>query len=231
MLDSRILYEDNHLIAVNKACSEIVQGDKTGDETLAQKVSDYIKQRDKKPGNVFIGICHRLDRPTSGIVIFAKTSKALSRMNALFRNSEVKKTYWAICGRQPDNSSGTLVHYLLRNQRKNMSRPVNPDTPGAKRAELGYELVAASDRYYLLRVYPATGRHHQIRAQLSAVGCPIKGDLKYGAPRSNKGGGISLHAGQVSFLHPVRKNEVVIQAPPPDEPVWNVFASHLITSN
>ena len=224
MNGERILLEDNHLIAVNKHCSDIVQGDKTGDQTLADVVKEYIKERDRKPGNVFLGICHRLDRPTSGVVVFAKTGKALSRMNTLFREGQVTKTYWAVTGNAPPELSGTLVHFLSRNQVKNKSTALPEGTQGSKRAELAYRMIASSDRYFLLEISPSTGRHHQIRAQLAAIGCPVKGDLKYGSPRSNPGGGIHLHARKICFEHPTKKTRIEIVAPVPDEPLWQVLA-------
>jgi 23S rRNA pseudouridine1911/1915/1917 synthase len=220
----RILFEDNHLIAVNKYCSDIVQGDKTGDRTLADAVKDFIKERDRKPGNVFLGVCHRLDRPTSGVVVFAKTGKALSRMNAHFRESRVAKTYWAVTGNEPPERSGTLIHHLSRNQAKNKSTALPEASRGSKRAELAYLVTASSDRYFLLEITPTTGRHHQIRAQLAAIGCPVKGDLKYGSPRSNPGGGIHLHARKVSFEHPTKKELIEIVAPVPDERLWQVLS-------
>ncbi|MBT3274404.1 MAG: RluA family pseudouridine synthase [Spirochaetales bacterium] len=227
MLDpGQILYEDNHLIVLNKKCSEIVQADNTGDESLADMVKAYIKARDGKPGKVFLGVCHRIDRPTSGVVIFAKTSKALSRINELFRDGKVKKTYWAVVAVPPPKSDGKLVHFLMRNQQKNKSFPVEApaqSTPGGKRAELHFTVLAESDRYTLLEIHPKTGRHHQIRVQLSAVGSPIKGDLKYGAPRSNTGGGIYLHARAAEFEHPVKKELLRVVAPVPNENLWKVF--------
>lgn len=223
MISDRILYEDNHLIVVNKHCSEIVQADKTGDRTLADLVRRHIKERDGKPGNVFLGVCHRLDRPTSGAVIFAKTGKALSRMNKLFREGKVEKTYWAVTGSAPPDPTGTLVHYLSRNSAKNKSFIVEGDIEIAKRAELSYRVIAESDRYFLVEINPGTGRHHQIRAQLSAVGSPIKGDLKYGAKRSNPGGGIHLHARRLDFTHPVKSLPIEVTAPVPEETVWRLL--------
>jgi len=233
----RILYEDNHLIAVNKTNSELVQGDKTGDRTLADEVRDFIKARDHKPGNVFLGICHRLDRPTSGVVVFAKTGKALSRMNGLFREDLVSKTYWAVTAGAPPGEtssgthsgtlsgthSGTLIHFLKKNESQNKSYVVKEGTPGARRAELCYEVLAESDRYVLVKVMPKTGRHHQIRVQLSVIGCPIRGDLKYGFPRSDPGGGIHLHARTIEFAHPVSNTPVEITAPVPEEKLWLVL--------
>lgn len=219
----RILYEDNHLIVLNKKTSELVQGDKTGDRTLADEVRDFIKLRDSKPGNVFLGVCHRLDRPTSGVVVFAKTGKALSRMNTLFRDNEVAKIYWAVTESAPSGEEGTFINYLKKHQAKNKSFVVEDPGGDAKKAELDYRVVAASKRYYLLEVRPKTGRHHQIRAQLAAAGAPIKGDLKYGARRSDPGGGIHLHARTIEFIHPVSKAEINITAPVPEETLWKVL--------
>ncbi len=221
----RILYEDNHLIIVNKLTSELVQGDKTGDKTLGDSVSAYIKTNYNKPGNVFLGTVHRLDRPTSGAVVFAKTSKALSRLNNMFRDNEVKKIYWAVTDAMPPEEQGVLEHYLLRNQKQNKSYAHSSSLKGSKLARLDYTVVKATDRYYLLQIELHTGRHHQIRAQLAAVGCRIKGDLKYGFPRSNPGGGIHLHARRISFIHPVSKVLVDVIAPAPKDPLWNIFSS------
>lgn len=216
----RILFEDNHLIAVNKGCSDIVQGDRTGDETLADRVGAWLRARYNKPGNVFVGVPHRLDRPVSGVVLFARTEKALSRMAALFREGGVRKIYWALVGERPPGDAGDLTHWLKRNPEQNKSYVVPAGTPGAKEARLSWRLLGSLERYHLLEVELHTGRHHQIRAQLAALGCPIKGDLKYGAPRSNPGGGISLHARRVSFRHPVKDTDVVITADPPADPAW-----------
>lgn len=221
----RILYEDNHIIIVNKLCSEIVQGDKTGDKTLGDSISAYIKTEYKKPGNVFLGVCHRLDRPTSGAVIFAKTSKSLSRLNNMFRDNEVIKTYWAVVDAMPPGQKGNLEHYLIKNQKQNKSYAHKTSVEGSKLAKLTYTVVKATDRYYLLNIELHTGRHHQIRAQMAAVGCRIKGDLKYGSPRSNPGGGIHLHARSLSFKHPVSKEQIDIIAPAPGDPLWDVFSS------
>tara|TARA_B100000508_G_scaffold55003_2_gene42609 strand:- start:8283 stop:8966 length:684 start_codon:yes stop_codon:yes gene_type:complete len=223
MAEVEVLYEDNHLIAVNKRAGDITQGDRTGDEPLPEKVKRWIKVKYDKPGNVFCGVIHRLDRPTSGLVIFAKTSKGLSRMNALFQKKEVNKTYWAIVEKAPDVESGTLVNHLKKNEKRNKSGVVKEGTQGAKRAELDYKVIAKSDRYTLLEVDPKTGRHHQIRTQLAHIGCIIKGDLKYGAKRSNKDGSISLHARKVQFVHPVKKEPVNITAPVPDDKLWKLF--------
>jgi 23S rRNA pseudouridine1911/1915/1917 synthase len=222
-----VLYEDNHIIAVNKRPSDIVQGDKTGDTPLSDHVKKYIKDKYNKPGEVFVGTVHRIDRPVSGIVLFAKTSKALSRLNQMFQSKEIQKTYWAVVKNKPKNISGKLVHYLKKNEAKNMSKAFEKETQGALRSELDYELICSSDNYHLLEVKPHTGRHHQIRVQLSAMGCPIKGDLKYGFDRSNKDASIHLHARKVEFIHPVKKEPVTIIAPPPDEVLWNEFARKL----
>ena len=218
-----ILYEDNHLIAVNKKISDIVQADKTGDVPLSEEVKAYIKEKYNKPGNVFVGVTHRLDLPVSGLVVFAKTSKALARLNDMFRNGEVKKTYWAIVKDCPPETEGTLVHYLVRNEKQNKSYAYDREKPGAKKAVLHYKLIGHSDNYYLLEVDLQTGRHHQIRCQLAKMGCPIKGDLKYGFPRSNPDGSICLHARRVSFVHPVSKMPIDLEAPLPDGNLWNCF--------
>jgi len=217
----QILYEDNHLIAANKAPSDIVQGDRTGDETLADKVRDHLRIAGRKAGNVFVGIPHRLDRPTSGVVLFARTDKALSRLSAMFREGTVKKTYWAIVSEEPPAESGTLEHWLRRNAEQNKSYAVAGPGAGARQARLSYRLLLRTDRYHLLEIELETGRHHQIRAQLAAIGCHIKGDLKYGAPRSNPGGGIHLHAREVRFVHPVKGTSIVITADPPRDAVWD----------
>ncbi|MDP3399466.1 MAG: RNA pseudouridine synthase [Bacteroidales bacterium] len=218
-----ILFEDNHYIAVNKKIGDIIQGDKTGDEPLSSVVARHIAVRDNKPGDAFIGVPHRLDRPVSGVAIFAKRSKSLERINEQFRNGEVKKLYWAIVAKMPPTEQGELTHFLIRNEKQNRSYAYDKMKAGAKEARLRYKLIASSDNYYLLEVELLTGRHHQIRCQLSAIGCPIKGDLKYGAPRSNPDGGISLHARSVRFLHPVKKEEVYIVAEPPVDNIWNYF--------
>lgn len=218
-----ILYEDNHLIIVNKKPSDIVQGDKTGDEPLSEKVKRYIKEKYNKPGEVFIGVTHRIDRPTSGAVIFARTSKALERVNELFRNKDIKKTYWAVVKNKPQKTEDTLIHYMIKDEAKNKSRAYKEERKGALKAVLHYELIASSDNYHLLEIDLETGRHHQIRCQLSAIGCPIKGDLKYGFERSNKDGSIHLHARKIKFIHPVKKEELEIIAPAPDEPLWKAF--------
>ncbi len=218
-----VAYEDNHIIIVNKTASEIVQGDKTGDTPLAETVKQYLKEKYQKPGNVFLGVTHRLDRPVSGLVVFAKTGKALSRLNEMFRNGEVQKTYWAIVRKAPDLPEGTLTHYLLRNERQNKSYAYDREKPGSKKAVLHYRLIGRSQNYFLLEVRLETGRHHQIRCQLAKIGCPIKGDLKYGAPRSNPDGSISLHARSVSFVHPVSKKQIEVEAPVPQDSLWQRF--------
>lgn len=218
-----VVYEDNHIIIVNKTASEIVQGDKTGDVPLSETVKQYIKETYAKPGNVFLGVAHRLDRPVSGLVVFAKTSKALARLNDMFRGGEVKKTYWAIVKQCPPAEEGELVHYLVRNEKQNKSYAYDREVKGAKKAVLHYRLIGRSDNYYQLEVDLKTGRHHQIRCQLAKIGCPIKGDLKYGFPRSNPDGSICLHARTVSFIHPVSKKPVEVTAPLPDGNLWKAF--------
>ena len=226
-VSQRILYEDNHLIAVNKLPSEIVQGDKTGDRPLSEEVKQYFKKKYNKPGNVFTGVIHRLDRPVSGIVVFAKTGKALSRMNELVKNREIKKTYWAIVKNKPQEEEAVLTHFLVRNERKNKSFATNKKQEGSKEAILSYRLIASSKDYFLLEIDLQTGRHHQIRAQLAAIGCPIKGDLKYGYPRSNKDASIYLHARWVAFVHPVKKEPLTIIAEPPANVLWNYFGDRM----
>lgn len=221
----RILYEDNHFIAINKRCGEIVQADKTGDESLLETVKGFIKQRDGKPGRVFLEVTHRIDRPVSGVVLFAKTSKGLSRINNLFQEGKITKKYWAIVRNQPPKDSDTLVHYLLRDNKKNKSFVYHREVHGSKLAKLKYELVGRTQNYYLLVIDLITGRHHQIRAQLSKIGCPIKGDLKYGYPRSNPDGGIHLHSRIFAFTHPISGEEIRIVANPPDDNLWNEFVS------
>ncbi len=217
----KVLYEDNHIIAVSKTCHEIVQGDKTGDTPLSETVKAYIKEKYQKPGEVFLGVTHRLDRPTTGVVLFARTSKALSRLNEMFKSHEkIKKTYWAIVQSPPPTPQGRLENYLWRNEKQNKSFVVKPDTKDAKHAVLSYKTIAQSERYTLLEINLETGRHHQIRCQLSAIGSPIKGDLKYGAKRSNPDGGISLHARKIEFIHPVSKVSISIIAPVPDDTLW-----------
>lgn len=224
MIDDRVLFEDNHLIAVNKMPGELVQGDETGDRTLADDVREYLKRKYSKPGNVYLGIPHRLDRPTSGIVLYCKTEKALGRMNAMFRTSDVRKTYWAIVDRLPEKTEATLVHYIVRDTKNNKSVAYPVEKTGSKLAKLSYRVLSSSDNYHLLEIDLHTGRHHQIRAQLAAIGIHIKGDLKYGAARSNPDGGICLHARKLVFIHPVRKEEVTLIAPPPRDNLWSYFA-------
>lgn len=219
-----VIYEDNHLIAVNKTCREIVQGDKTGDQPLSETVKEYLKEKHHKPGNVFLGVVHRLDRPVAGLVVFAKTSKALSRLNEMFRVGDVKKTYWAITRQLPPKEEDTLTHWLVRNEKQNKSYAYDREVPHGKQAVLRYKLIGRSDNYSLLEVNLMTGRHHQIRCQLAKIGCPIKGDLKYGARRSNPDGSISLLARRVCFVHPVSKEEIRVEAPLPDDTLWKALA-------
>lgn len=218
-----VVYEDNHLIIVNKTASEIVQGDKTGDTPLSETVKQYIKEKYAKPGNVFLGVVHRLDRPVSGLVVFAKTSKALARLNEMFRNSEVKKTYWAIVKQRPPQDEGELVNYLVRNEKQNKSYAYDKEVKNSKKAVLHYRLIGHLQNYFLLEVDLKTGRHHQIRCQLAKMGCPIKGDLKYGFARSNPDGSICLHAHRVKFVHPVSKELIDVTAPLPPGNLWNGF--------
>jgi 23S rRNA pseudouridine1911/1915/1917 synthase len=218
-----VLYEDNHIIIVNKTVSEIVQGDKTGDKPLSEIIKEYLKEKYNKPGNVFCGVTHRIDRPVSGIVVFAKTSKALSRLNEMFKNKEIDKTYWAIVKNTPKETEGTLKHYLIKNEKQNKSYAYDTEKPNSKPAILHYKLIARSDKYNLLEIDLETGRHHQIRTQLAKMGCPIKGDLKYGAERSNPDGGISLHARKISFIHPVSKEQIEIIAPLPADNLWQAL--------
>lgn len=216
-----VVYEDNHLIVVNKTSSEIVQGDKTGDVPLSDLLKQYLKEKYHKPGNVFIGVPHRLDRPVSGLVMFAKTSKALERLNAMFRNGEIKKIYWAIVKECPNPEEGELIHYLLRNEKQNKSYAYDKEVNNSKQAVLDYKVIARSDNYYLVEVELKTGRHHQIRCQLAKIGCPIKGDLKYGSKRSNPDGSICLHAARMNFIHPVTKEQIDLEAPAPNDNLWN----------
>ena len=218
-----VVYEDNHLIIVNKTASEIVQGDKTGDTPLSETVKQYIKEKYAKPGNVFLGVVHRLDRPVSGLVVFAKTSKALARLNEMFRNSEVKKTYWAIVKQRPPQDEGELVNYLVRNEKQNKSYAYDKEVKNSKKAVLHYRLIGHSQNYFLLEVDLKTGRHHQIRCQLAKMACPIKGDLKYGFARSNPDGSICLHAHRVKFVHPVSKELIDVTAPLSPGNLWNGF--------
>ncbi|MGN0282625.1 MAG: RluA family pseudouridine synthase [Prevotella sp.] len=215
-----VIYEDNHIIVINKESGEIVQGDKTGDAPLSDFVKDYIKQKYQKPGNVFLGVTHRLDRPVSGLVIFARTSKALSRLNEMFRNGDVHKTYWAIVKNLPKEPSGRLTHWIVRNEKQNKSYAYNHEVKDSKKAILDYRVLASGDNYHILEVRLLTGRHHQIRCQLAAMGCPIKGDLKYGAQRSNPDGSISLLSRHVEFVHPVSKEVVSLDAPLPKDNLW-----------
>ena len=219
----KVVYEDNHLIVVNKTASEIVQGDKTGDTPLSETVKQYIKEKYNKPGNVFLGVTHRLDRPVSGLVVFAKTSKALTRLNDMFRLGEVKKTYWAIVKERPKELEGELVHWLVRNEKQNKSYAYDKEKANSKKAILRYKLIGHSQNYHLLEVDLQTGRHHQIRCQLAKMGCPIKGDLKYGSSRSNPDGSICLHARRVTFIHPVSKELIDLTAPLPSGNLWNGF--------
>ena len=231
----QVLYEDNHIIAVSKTCHEIVQGDKTGDTPLSEMVKAYIKEKYQKPGEVFLGVTHRLDRPTTGVVLFARTSKALTRLNAMFQSHElIRKTYWAIVEKAENgkvkgenDEAIRLENYLWRNEKQNKSFVVKAGTKDAKRAVLSYRAIAQSDRYTLLEINLETGRHHQIRCQLSAIGLPIKGDLKYGAKRSNPDGGISLHARKVEFVHPVSKLPMSITAPVPEDTLWKALEQQI----
>lgn len=218
-----ILYEDNHLIAVNKRNREPVQPDTSGDTSLEDIVKKYIKEKYHKTGEAFLGVIHRIDRPVSGVVIFARTGKSLERMNKLFQEKNVEKIYWAIVKNPPPSETETLIHYLVRDAAKNMSYVFDKETPGSKKASLTYRVAGKSDNYYFLEIRLHTGRHHQIRCQLAKIGCPVKGDLKYGFPRSDKNGGISLHSRSAAFIHPVRSEPLMIIANPPDEPLWNYF--------
>lgn len=218
-----VVYEDNHIIVVNKTASEIVQGDKTGDVPLSELVKQYLKEKYAKPGNVFLGVTHRLDRPVSGLVVFAKTGKALTRLNEMFRKGEVKKTYWAIVKQALKEEEGELVSFLVRNEKQNKSYAYDREVPNSKKAILHYRLIGKSQNYSLLEVDLKTGRHHQIRCQLAKMGCPIKGDLKYGFPRSNPDGSICLHARRVRFVHPVSKELIDLVAPVPDGNLWSCF--------
>lgn len=224
-----ILYEDNHLVIVNKQAGEIVQGDKTGDTPLSDIVKDWLKEKYNKPGNVYLGVVHRLDRPVSGVVLFAKTSKALPRLNKMFaEHNKVNKTYWAIVQNHPQKPQGTLTHWLTRQEKNNTARAYDREVPGSKKAVLDYELIASGDRYHLLEIHLHTGRHHQIRCQLAKIGCPIKGDLKYGAPRSNPDGSISLHARTLTLEHPVNHESISVTAPVPDDKLWLALSHEAI---
>jgi pseudouridylate synthase len=220
----KVVYEDNHVIIVHKESGEIVQGDKTGDKPLSETVKDYIRDKYHKPGNVFLGVVHRLDRPVAGLVVFARTSKALSRLNEMFRKGEVHKTYWAITKNAPAEPEGTLVNWIVRNEKQNKSYVYDKEVPNAKRAELKYRVIAHADNYHLLEVNLLTGRHHQIRCQLAHMGCVIKGDLKYGAPRSNPDGSISLLSHEITFIHPVSKMEIKAESLIPDDRLWRDIA-------
>ena len=220
-----VIYEDNHIIIVNKKSGEIVQGDKTGDCPLSETVKEYIKVKYHKPGNVFLGVVHRLDRPVSGLVVFAKTSKALTRLNEMFRKGDVHKTYWAIVKNGPQQKQAELNNWIVRNEKQNKSYAYDYEVKNSKNARLKYSVLAKSDRYTLLEVNLMTGRHHQIRCQLSHMGCPIKGDLKYGFPRSNPDGSISLMAKRIEFVHPVSKENILIEAPTPSDALWKALAN------
>jgi len=221
----QIIHEDNHIIVVNKRVGDIVQGDKTGDKPLSDVVKEYIKEKYNKPGEVFLGVVHRLDRPTTGIVVFARTSKALTRLNELFKNRETKKIYWAIIKNKPPKIEGKLIHYLKRNEKNNTSKAHINEVPDSKIASLDYKVFQELNNYFAVEINLHTGRHHQIRAQLSAINSPIKGDLKYGFDRSNPDGGIHLHARQLEFIHPVTKNEINIIAKVPDDSLWNALTN------
>lgn len=222
-----VCYEDNHIIIVSKAAGEIVQGDKTGDTPLSDTVKGYIKKKYQKPGNVFLGVVHRLDRPVSGLVLFARTGKALSRLSEMFRTRSVQKTYWAIVANEPPQMSGTLTHWLTRDERNNKARAYDREVPNSKQAILDYRLIARSERYWLLEIELHTGRHHQIRCQLAKIGCPIRGDLKYGAPRSSSDGSISLHARRIRFEHPVSHQLIDITASVPADRLWQAMAAEV----
>lgn len=217
----QVIYEDNHIIVVNKRAGDIVQGDKTGDKPLSDVVKSYLKDKYNKPGNVYLGTVHRLDRPTSGLVIFSKTSKALPRLNKMFATKDITKTYWALVKNKPKKESDRLVHWLKKNPKNNKSYAHSTEVKDSKKAILSYQIIKKLDNFYLLEVTLETGRHHQIRTQLSTIGCPIKGDLKYGFDRSNKDASISLHARNIKFIHPVSKEELDITAPLPKDPVWD----------
>lgn len=218
-----VLYEDNHIIAVNKPCGALSQGDKTNDAPLLEDVKLYIKEKYDKPGDVFLGVAHRIDRPVSGVLVFARTSKALARLNEQFKNREIEKTYWAAVKNLPNELEGTLIHYLKKNQEKNRTHAHISEKSGALKSELTYKLIGSINNYHILEVKPKTGRHHQIRTQLAAIDCPIKGDVKYGAARPNKDKSIHLHARKIKFLHPVKKEWIEITAKPPRDSVWDAF--------
>lgn len=219
----QVIYEDNHIIVVAKRSGEIVQGDKSGDRPLTEDVKAYLKEKYAKPGLVFLGVVHRLDRPVSGLVVFARTSKALSRLNEMFRNGSIHKTYWALVQTPPPAEEGELIHWLTRNERQNKSYAYRNEVPGSKKAVLRYRVIGQTDRYTLLEIQLLTGRHHQIRCQLAAMGCPIRGDLKYGAPRSNPDGSISLLARSIEFVHPVSKEIICLEAPLPEDSLWQAL--------
>jgi 23S rRNA pseudouridine1911/1915/1917 synthase len=217
----QILHEDNHIIVINKRVGDIVQGDKTGDKPLSDIVKEYIKEKYNKPGDVYLGVVHRLDRPTTGIVVFARTSKALERLNKMFSERETQKTYWAVIKNRPEKKEDNLVHFLVRNEKNNTSKAHLKEVPSSKKASLDYKIIKELNNYFALEINLHTGRHHQIRAQLAAIGCPIKGDLKYGFDRSNPDGGIHLHARKLTFIHPVTKEEISLVAPTPSDAIWN----------
>ena len=219
----QILHEDNHIIVINKRVGDIVQGDKTGDKPLSDVVKEYIKEKYNKPGEVFLGVVHRLDRPTTGIVIFAKTSKALERLNKMFSERETKKTYWAVVKNKPTKNEDNLIHFLKRNEKNNTSKAHLNEVPESKKASLDFKIIKELNHYFVLEINLHTGRHHQIRAQLQAIGCPIKGDLKYGFDRSNPDGGIHLHARKLEFIHPVSKEAIILIAPTPEDAIWNAI--------
>ena len=217
----QVLFEDNHIIAINKRCGDIVQGDKTGDKPLSEIVKSFLKTKYSKPGNVYLGIPHRLDRPTSGVVIFAKTSKSLSRLNKIFKDGKVQKYYWAVTKNKPEKQEDTLIHWLRKNEKTNKSTYFKKETVKAKKAVLHYRVLKKLERYFIIEIELVTGRHHQIRCQLSAIGCPVRGDLKYGYDRSNNDGGIDLHAKKIIFEHPINGKKIIIDAPVRDTKIWN----------
>lgn len=223
-----ILFEDNHLLAINKKPGELVQPDKSGSSSLEDTIKLFLKKKYNKTGNVFLGIAHRIDRPVSGLVLMAKTGKALSRINQMIQDHEIRKFYWAITTNIPETNEGKLIHYIKRNEQKNISKAFIKEVTGSKKAEMNYKVIAKSDRYHLLEIELITGRHHQIRAQLCAIGCSIKGDLKYGSPRSNPDGSISLHSRKIEFIHPVTKEFLTITAPVPEDKLWKFFENHFI---
>jgi 23S rRNA pseudouridine1911/1915/1917 synthase len=224
----QVLYEDNHIIAINKPAGMLMQGDKTGDAPLGETVKAYIKEKYAKPGLVFLGLVHRIDRPVTGVVLYARTSKALARLNELFKERDIQKTYWALVEQRPALEAGTLIHWLKKNEEKNKSFAHTNGDKGGLKCELQYRLIGSSDHYHLLEVKPLTGRHHQIRVQLATMGCIIKGDLKYGAKRSNKDGSICLHARHIEFVHPVRDEPIAITAPVPNDPLWRAMEQMIV---